>query len=130
MDVCIDTNVFSNLDFLQWVADNKVNVYLPSIAFMESAYHQTKTHGGSLANFIHMLAGLKITIVPFDSELALIAAKNASVKHDLKENATDHAIGAYAYKRKIPMITNNKKHFICLKEVYTPDEFLHKHRRS
>jgi tRNA(fMet)-specific endonuclease VapC len=130
MDVCIDTNVFSNIDFLQWVADNRINVYLPSIAYMECAYHQSKTHGGSLAGFISMLAGLKVTIVPFDSELALIAAKNASIKHDLKENATDHAIGAYAYKRKIPMITNNKKHFKSLAEVYTPDEFMRKYRAS
>jgi tRNA(fMet)-specific endonuclease VapC len=129
MDICIDTNVFAHTDFLQWVADQKINVYLPAIAYMESAYHQTKTHGGSLANFIYMLAGLRVTIVPFDSELALIAAKNASVKHDLKDNATDHAIGAFAYKRKIPMITNNKKHFTSLKEVYTPDEFMKKHSK-
>jgi len=127
MDICIDTNVFAHTDFLQWVADKKINVHLPAIAYMESAYHQTKTHDGSLASFIYMLAGLKVTIVPFDRELALIAAKNASVRHDLNENATDHAIGAYAYKRKIPMITNNKKHFSSLKEVYAPDEFMKKH---
>jgi len=128
MDVCIDTNVFAHRDFLQWIVDNKINVFLPSIAYMECAYHQTKTYGGSLASFISMLAGLRVTIVPFDGELALIAAKNASVKHDLKENATDHAIGAYAYKRKIPMITNNKRHFLSLNEVYTPDEFMKKCR--
>ena len=95
---------------------------------MECAYHQTKTHDGSLASFIYMLAGLRVTIVPLDNELALIAAKNASIKHDLKDNATDHAIGAYAYRRKIPMITNNKKHFTSLKEVYSPDEFMQKHK--
>ncbi len=77
MDVCIDSNVFSHIDFLQWVADNKVNVFLPSMAYMESAYMRRKEQGGSLANFIYMLAGLKVTIVPFDSGLALIAARNA-----------------------------------------------------
>lgn len=95
---------------------------------METAYHENKTYGGSLVGFISMLAGLKVTIVPFDRELALIAAKNASIKHDMKENGRDHAIAAYAYKRKIPMITNNKKHFTSLKEVYTPDEFMKKYR--
>lgn len=128
MDICIDTNVFQHTDFLQWVAENKINVYLPSTAYMECAYHVSKTYGGSLANFIYMLAGLRVTIVPFDNELALIAAKNASVKHDLKEHAADHAIGAYAYKRKIPMITDNKKHFTSLNEVYSPDEFMKKYR--
>ncbi len=44
----------------------------------------------------------------------------------MKANARDYAIGAFAYKRKIPMITNNKKHFKYLKEVYTPDEFMKK----
>jgi len=129
MDVCIDSNVFSHIDFLQWVADNKVNVYLPSMAYMESAYHERKKQGCSLANFISMLAGLKVTIVPFDNGLALIAVKNASYKHDMKENGRDHAIGAYAYKRKIPMITNNKKHFTSLKDVYTPDEFMKKYSK-
>jgi predicted nucleic acid-binding protein len=129
MDVCIDSNVFSHIDFLQWVADNKVNVYLPSMAYMESAYHERKKQGCSLANFISMLAGLKVTIVPFDNGLALIAVKNASNKHDMKENGRDHAIGAYAYKRKIPMITNNKKHFTSLKDVYTPDEFMKKYSK-
>jgi tRNA(fMet)-specific endonuclease VapC len=130
MDVCIDSNVFSHIDFLQWVAENKVNVYLPSMAYMESAYHEGKRHGSSLASFISMLAGLKVTIVPFDNGLALIASKNAAIKHDMREHGRDHAIAAYAYKRKIPMITNNKKHFICLKEVYTPDEFMQKFTRS
>jgi tRNA(fMet)-specific endonuclease VapC len=129
MDVCIDSNVFSHSDFLQWVAEKKIDVFLPAMAYMESAYHETKTYGGSLANFISMLAGMRIMIVPFDSELALIAAKNASIKHDMKENARDYAIGAFAYKRKMPMITNNKKHFKSLKEVYTPDEFMQKYRK-
>lgn len=96
------------------------------MAYMECAYHEKKTHGGSLTGFISMLAGLRVTVVPFDSELALIAVNNASVKHNMKANARDHAIGAYAYKRKIPMITSNKKHFTGLNEVYTPDEFMKK----
>jgi predicted nucleic acid-binding protein len=130
MDICIDSNVFSHKVFLQWIAEKEISVFLPSMAYMESSYHEMKTHGGSLANFISMLAGLGITIVPFDSELALIAAKNATINHDLKENARDHAIGAFAYKRKMPMITNNKKHFTFLKEVYTPDEFMQKFQAS
>lgn len=130
MDVCIDTNVFSHMDFLQWAVENKINLFLPSTAYMESAYHVMKTYGGSLADFIAMLAGLRVTVVPFDSELALIAAKTASIKHDWKSNASDHAIGAFAYRRKMPLITDNKKHFTFIKEVYTPDEFMKKYKAS
>ncbi len=67
MDICIDSNVFSHTDFLLWVAERRINVFLPSMAFMESAYHEKKTYGGSLAGFISMLAGLRITVVPFDA---------------------------------------------------------------
>lgn len=126
MDICIDTNVFSHKNFLRWLAEKEIEAYLPSIAYMECSYHEMKTRDGSLANFISMIRGLGITIVPFDDELALIAAKNATANHDLKENARDYAIGAFAYRRKIPVITNNKKPFKYLKEVYTPDEFMKK----
>lgn len=124
MDICIDSNVFSRGDFLLWVGDKDINVFMSSIAYMETSYHEMKRFGGSVSDFNSMLDGLGIIIVPFDSELALIAAENALIKHDLRENARDYAIGSYAYKNKIPMITNNKKHFAWLKEVYTPDEFM------
>lgn len=75
-----------------------------------------------------MLAGLKVTIVSFDRELALVAVHTASIKHDMRQNGRDHTIGAYAYRRKIPMITNNKKHFTFIEEVYTPDEYMEKCR--
>jgi hypothetical protein len=124
MDICIDSNVFSHAGFLQWVGDNDVSVFLSSVAYMETSYHEMKRFGGSVTDFNSMLDGLGITIVPFDGELALMAAEKALIRHDLRENARDYAIGSYACKHNIPMITNNKKHFTWLKEVYTPDEFM------
>lgn len=127
MDICLDSNVFTNdPDFLEWIAENDVKAYLPSVAFMELSYYQMKKFGGSVEKFIQTLGSLDIEILPFDRGLALIGARSALSGHDLSINARDYAIGAYAYKRKIPMITYNKKHFKWLSEVYTPAEFMNK----
>jgi hypothetical protein len=129
MDICLDSNVFSsNPDFLLWMDENNIRGYLPSVAFMELSYYEMKRVNGSVINFISMLAGHNIEIVPIDRNLALIAAKNALQYHDLSNNAMDYTIGAYAYKRKIPLVTNNKKHFRWLNEVYAPAELMQKHK--
>jgi len=128
MDLCLDTNVFSsNPEFLIWMGKREVKGYISSLTFMELSYYEMKRIGGSMISFSNTLNGLDIEIVPFDKGLALISAKNALLRHDFSDNAVDYAIGAYAYKRKIPMVTNNKKHFKWLKEVYTPAEFMQSH---
>jgi predicted nucleic acid-binding protein len=128
MDICLDTNVFSSDPyFFIWMDKNNVKGYLPSHAFMELSYYEMRRVGGSMINFMNTLNGLGIEIVPFERNLALVAAKNALIKYDLSNHAVDYAIGAYAYKRKIPFITNNKKHFQWLSEVYTPAEFMKTH---
>ncbi len=128
MDVCLDSNVFSSSpDFLEWMRKKDAKGYLSSLAFMELSYNEMKRVGGSMVRFLGVLNGLDIEIVTFDKGQALIAAKNALQGHDFSDNAVDYAIGAYAYKRKIPLVTNNKKHFKWLDEVYTPAEVMQKY---
>ncbi len=128
MDLCLDSNVFSSdPDFLKWMGKRDIKGYLSSLAFMELSYYEMKRVGGSMIRFINTLNGLGIEIIPFDKTLSLIAAKNALQGHDFSDNAVDYAIGAYAYKRKIPLVTNNKKHFKWLEEVYTPAELMQKY---
>lgn len=128
MDICLDTNVFSsNPEFLIWMGKREVKGYISSLAFMELSYYEMKRTGGSVTSFLNTLNGLDIEIVPFDKGLALISAKNALLRHDFSDNAVDYAIGAYAYKRKIPLVTNNKKYSKWLDEVYTPAEIMQKH---
>ena len=109
------------------MAQKAVRGHLSSVALMELAYYEMKRVGGSMVRLLGTINGLDIEIVPFDKTLALIAAKNALPGHDMSRNASDYAIGAYAYKRKIPLVTNNKKHFKWLAEVYTPAEFMQKY---
>lgn len=94
---------------------------------MVLSYYVMRRVGGSVINLLNMLNGLDIEIVPFDMDLALIAAKNALIKHDLSNHAVDYAIGAYAHKCKIPFIANNKKHCQWLGEVYIPAEVMQKY---
>lgn len=123
MEICLDTNVFSSKpEFFIWMDERGVKGYLPSIAYMELSYHEMKKFNGSIARFNSMLGGLGIIVVPFDMDLAHLAAANALSRNDLARHAMDYAIGAFAYKRKMPLVTNNKKDFTWLKEVYTPAE--------
>lgn len=128
MDFCIDSNVFSsNPDFFIWMGKNDVKGYLSSVALMELSYYEMKRVGGSAVRLLSTINGLDIEVVPFDKTLAMIAARNALPGHDVSRNASDYAIGAYAYKRKIPLVTNNKKHYKWLAEVYTPTEMMQKY---
>jgi AbrB family looped-hinge helix DNA binding protein len=67
-----------------------------------------------------------IEVISLDKGQTLITAKNALQGHDFSDNAIDYAIG-YAYKRKIPMLTNNKRHFKWLSEVYMPAGIMEKY---
>jgi tRNA(fMet)-specific endonuclease VapC len=127
MGICLDTNVFSTAErsFFEWVFENQIYAYLPSIAYMELAYHRLK-RGESIPKLNNFLDGYSIEVVPFDIDLAQTAAKKALPRHDLSEHAMDYAIGAYAEAHNFPLITYNKKHFAWLKEVYTPEELMEK----
>ncbi len=127
MGICLDTNVFSMADrsFFDWVFDHHIYAFLPSIAYMELAYHRLKKSEG-VKKLNDMLYGYGIDVVPFDMDLAMTAAVKALPRHDLSENAMDYAIGAYAEAHNFPLITYNKKHFTWLKEVSTPEELMEK----
>ncbi len=126
MGICFDSNALSTeKTFFNWAFDNAINMFLPAIAYMEISYHHLKKYGHArmLDDFIN---GYLIEVVPFDGDLARVAAKNAQMKHDFSVNSMDYAIGAYAEAHRFPMITYNKKHFAWLKEVYTPEELMEK----
>ncbi|OPY29607.1 MAG: hypothetical protein A4E28_00779 [Methanocella sp. PtaU1.Bin125] len=126
MGICLDSNAISaGSEFFDWTFDNIIYSVLPAIAYMELAYHHMKKHGhtGVLDGII---ASYSIEIAPFDADLALVAATAALSRHDMSANSMDYAIGAYAAARNMPLITYNKKHFIWLEEVYTPEELMKK----
>lgn len=126
MGICLDSNAMSaGKTFLNWINENSIYAFLPSVAYMELAYHHLKKHG-STTILDSVIDGYGIEVVPFDVDLALVAARNALVMNGFSANATDYTIGAYAYTHQYPLITYNKKHFTWLTEVYTPEELMKK----
>ena len=126
MGICLDSNALTAGDeFFDWTFDNVIYPVLPAIAYMELSYHHLKKHGNTRV-LDGVISGYSIEIVPFDADLASVAASCALKKHDMSANAMDYAIGAYAAAHDMPLVTYNKKHFTWLKEVYTPEELMKK----
>lgn len=129
MEISLDTNVLNDKKFLNWLTKQEVTPLLSSVAYMEIAYHVLKKHQ-NLSILDTTLKELGIKIVSFDKELSEVSALSAKNRWDFKENARDYAIGSISAIKNIPFITNNKKHFVWLKQVYTPDEFMIKFKQS
>lgn len=129
MDICLDTNVFRDHDrkrFFQWVRDNGIKAYIPAVSYMELSYHEIVKFG-STTKFDAWLNAEGIAVIPFTQGQARMAPTEARPRGDFKTNARDYAIGALAVENKFIMVTNNKRHFDWIKEVYTPAEVMKKY---
>jgi predicted nucleic acid-binding protein len=93
---------------------------------MELSYHEIGKFG-STAKLDAWLNAEIIDVMPFTRGQAQIASMNARPRNDFKRNARDYAIGAYAFENDLIMVTNNKKDFNWIKEVYTPAEIMKKY---
>jgi hypothetical protein len=127
--IVLDTNVFSNKGFCEWLKRSDCDAYISAIAYTELLYHYLKKKGKDGREFVDaFLDALKIQVVPFDRECARIASKAVIGRWDFKKKVRDYMIGSLAVKLRGLMITYNVKDFDWIDEVYTPDEFLHAHK--
>jgi tRNA(fMet)-specific endonuclease VapC len=129
MDICLDTNVFRDADnkrFFQWIRHRRIKAYVPAVSYQELSYHEIRKFG-STAKLDAWLNAEDIVVTPFTQDQARTASIAARQRGDFKENARDYAIGALAVENKMLMITNNKKHFNWIKDVYTPAEIMEKY---
>ena len=125
MEIVLDTNIFNNKKFCEWLLESPEKKYLPAFAYLEYVYHNLKK-GNSESMVDAFLEQMNVSIVPFGKEEALKAALAAIGRCDFKDNARDYSIGATAEKLNGLLITNNTKDFNWLKNVKTPDEMLKK----
>lgn len=119
----LDTNVFNNRKFLDWLKGTKKEVSTSSISVMELAYHHFKKgmpEGYTLA----VLTAISIGIADFDYKAAVEAAKSAVGKWDFSEKAADYAILGTAKKLDATIVTENKEHFAPYSKVKTPRELM------
>ena len=123
MKLVLDTNVFNNLKFSEWLLNTDEEKYLPAFAYMEYLYHNLKRRNTeSMVNTY--LKQMNVTIIPFGKDEALEAAKRSISNWDFSENARDYAIGATAIKLNAKLVTYNLKDFKWIKNVNTPEEVM------
>jgi len=129
MKMVLDTNIFNNKNFCEWLLKSSEDKYLPAFAYLEYLYHNFKK-GNTESMVDTFLEEMNISIVPFGKDEALTAALAAIGRWDFKDNARDYSIGATAVRLKGQLVTYNIKDFKWLENVVTPEEILKKKDNS
>lgn len=126
-EIVLDTNVFSNKEFCDWLKDSDYAAHISVITYTELLYHYLKRKGESGEAFIDaFLEALNVQVISLDRECAKIASKSAIGRWDFRTNARDYMIGSLAVKLKCPIITSNINDFEWIGEdfLFTPEKFL------
>jgi len=126
MKLVLDTNVFANKKFCNWLRQHdEVEKVIPCIAYMELMYHYLKR--GETEDFTNRFLDVRgVVVAPLDIKTASAAAQAATKRWDFKEKARDYTIGATALAHDAKLVTYNKKDFGWLPRdnVLLPDELL------
>lgn len=123
MKLVLDTNVFNNKKFCNWLLNSGEEKYLPAIAYMEYLYHNLKK-GNTESMVDAFLKQMNIAIIPFGKDEATEAARRSIGNWNFSENARDYTIGATTIKLDAELVTNNTKHFNWMENVSTPDDVM------
>jgi predicted nucleic acid-binding protein len=76
--VVLDTNVFSNKEFCNWVKGSDYAAFVSAITYMELLYHYLKRKGETGEEFVDaFLETLNVLVISLDPECAKIASKSA-----------------------------------------------------
>ena len=125
LKLAMDTNVFKNEKFCNWLLKSKEEKYIPSIVYMEYLHHHLKK--GNTPSMVNaFLEQMNITIVPFGKNEAIEAAKNSFNNLISFENPREYVIGSTALILNAKLVTDNIKNFKWLDKVITPDEIIKK----
>jgi predicted nucleic acid-binding protein len=125
--VVLDTNIFSNNEFCNWVKESDYAAFVSTITYTELLYHYLKRKGETGEEFVDaFLETLNVLVISLDQDCAKIASKSAIGRWDFKRNARDYMIGSLAVKLKCPLITSNITDFEWMEEafLFTPETFL------
>lgn len=127
----LDSNVFKNRRFLEWLRDTGgFDIHISIIVFMETLLWYLRL-GLSKEDFIDDLNKIGIKVINFNDEIAsrvVDIATRQGKKFPFRYHARDYVIGATSIVEEASLITYNIKHFGWLKEydilVQTPEEFI------
>ena len=128
--VAIDSNVFRNLNFINYLRINKekIQVYIPSIVSFEIGYYFL-TKGITWEDFLKEIQKLHGIFLEWDSVVLLEVLKNALNNKEIlpfRHHFRDFMIGTQCEKIGLDLISYNKNHFEWLKRIsiQTPEEFI------
>ncbi len=131
--IAIDSNVFRNLNFINYLKQNKASlqVFFPTIVYLEVAYYYLRK-GISWEDFLEDIQKFNGTFLDWKSivikNVLINAIKNKSTM-PFRHHIRDFLIGTQCETLKIALISYNKKHFqwlIKTVSVLTPEEFIQK----
>jgi predicted nucleic acid-binding protein len=126
--ISLDSNVFRDQDFLEWLILNsdKISICLSIIACLET-YYWYLIRNLSKGDFNKDIKALQAQIVPFVQEEIFQISKNAK-KSSLrfKHHARDFIIGTHAQLNNSILVTQNLKHFEWMEanQTITPDNLV------
>ncbi|MGB9937864.1 MAG: type II toxin-antitoxin system VapC family toxin [Methanobacterium sp.] len=126
MKFVLDTSVFSDEKFCNWLLISNEQKFLPMIAYMEYLHHHLKK-GNTESMVDAFLEQMNITVVPLDKTEAIKSAKNGFNDPHFIKNIRDYAIASTAINLKAMLVTNNIKAFKWLENSITPDEVIEKY---
>jgi len=128
--IAIDSNVFRNLNFINYLRLNKaeIQVYIPSIVSFEIGYYFL-IKGITWEDFLIEIQKFNGVFLEWDSVVLLDVLKNAIANRKtlpFRHHFRDFLIGTQCEKTGFNLISYNKNHFIWLKSItiQTPEEFI------
>jgi len=128
--IAIDSNVFRNLNFINYLRINKakIQVYIPSIVSFEIGYYFL-SKGITWEDFLKEIQKINGIFLEWDSVVLLEVLKNAlSNKATLpfRHHFRDFMIGTQCENTGFDLISYNKNHFKWVRHIsiQTPEEFI------
>lgn len=128
--VAIDSNIFRNLDFINYLRDHKakIKIFLPTIVSLEIGYfHLAK--GITWEEFKKEMQKFNGIFLEWDSIVLSEVLRNAIDNKStlpFRHHFRDFLIGTQCEKLGVDLITYNKAHFKWLKTTtpLTPEDFI------
>ncbi|MCK4780447.1 MAG: type II toxin-antitoxin system VapC family toxin [Candidatus Lokiarchaeota archaeon] len=128
--IAIDSNVFRNLNFINYLRLNKaeIQVYIPSIVSFEIGYYFLNK-GITWEDFLIEIQKFNGVFLEWDSVVLLDVIKNVIANKKtlpFRHHFRDFLIGTQCEKTGFNLISYNKNHFLWLKRIsiQTPEEFI------
>jgi len=127
----LDSNVFKNRKFLEWLIDTGGFIsHISIIVYMETLLWYLRL-GLKKEDFIEDLDKIGVKVIGLNREIASRVA-DIAVKHGksfpFKYHARDYVIGVTSMVEEATLITYNTRHFEWLKNydilAQTPEEFI------